>query len=110
RHEDTGGVGAGLVDGFGHGIEDGHALVLAAPPARDHAAHHLGAHLSHLLRVERALAAGDALYQDLVVRVEQDAHRVTAPWPRSSGRPPRRWCLVRSRSACASRAPPPGWC
>ena len=43
RHEDHGGIRAGLVDRFRHGVEDRPAFVRGAALARRHAADNLGA-------------------------------------------------------------------
>ena len=82
RHEDDGGVGAGLRDGLGHRIEDGPALVRRAALARRDAADHGGAVRRGRLRVERALAAGEALHEQACRLVNQDCH--VPPYPRDS--------------------------
>ena len=60
---------------LGDRVEDRHAALerLAALPRRD-AGDDLRAVLDHLLRVERAVAAGDALHDELRVLVDEDAH------------------------------------
>src|SRR5690606_9495623 len=74
RHVDDRGVGAGLLDHVGDGVEHGQAEVLGAALARGHAADDPGAVLDHLLGVEGALGAGEALDDDLGVLVDQNAH------------------------------------
>jgi len=60
--------------GIGHGVEHGPAEVLGAALAGRHAAHYLGAVIHHLLRVERAFGAGEALHDDLRIFVDENAH------------------------------------
>ncbi len=67
------GVGAGFLDGLGHGVEDGEALVLVAALAGRHAADDVGAVVHHLLGVERALGAGDALHDEARIFVNENA-------------------------------------
>ena len=63
RHVDHRGVGAGRPHRLGHGVEDRHLALERLPAlARRHARHDAGAVLEHLARVERAVAAGDALH------------------------------------------------
>src|SRR5690606_24466916 len=59
------------------GVEHRQAEVLAAALARRHAADDLGAVVDHLLGVEGALGAGEALDDDLGVLVDQNAHCVS---------------------------------
>src|SRR5204863_506680 len=56
-------------------VEDRDATLelLSALPRRD-PGNHRGAILQHLLRVERSVAAGDALHQQASVLVHEDAH------------------------------------
>src|SRR5690606_15619432 len=61
-------------DRVGDGVEHGQAEVLGAALARGHAADDPGAVLDHLLGVEGALGAGEALDDDLGVLVDQNAH------------------------------------
>ncbi len=63
-HEDDGGVGSGLLDGLGNGVEDRPALVRGASLARRHSAHYLGPILGAALGVEGAFLAGDALHDE----------------------------------------------
>src|SRR5262249_14149292 len=79
RDEDHGGVGAGLADRLGDGVEDRHrALVLALPGsaalARGDTADHLRAVRQALLGVEAAGLA-QALTEDARVFIYEDAHR-----------------------------------
>src|SRR5690606_7227216 len=74
RHVDDGGIGAGVGDRIGHGVEHRQAQVLGAALAGGHAAHDLGAVLDHPFGVEGALGAGEALDDDLGVLVDQNAH------------------------------------
>src|SRR5581483_2609670 len=64
-HVDDAGVGAGLLHGVEAAVEHGQAVDLLARLARRHAAHDLRAEVQHLLGVERALVARDALDDDL---------------------------------------------
>src|SRR4029077_7892279 len=66
--------GAGRCDRVGDGVEDGYAKVGRAALARADSAHEPGPKSVHLLRVERAFAARDALDDDLRGGVEKDAH------------------------------------
>ena len=72
RHVDHGGIGAGGVDRFTHGVEHRQFDVGGAALPRGHAADDLGAVIDHLLGVEGALRAGEALDDDLGVLVDQD--------------------------------------
>jgi hypothetical protein len=74
RHVDHRGVGAGFAHGIVHGVEHRQADVRAAALARGHAADQFGAVFEHLLGMEGALLAGEALGDDLGVLVDQNAH------------------------------------
>src|SRR5204863_661706 len=65
-------------DRLGHRVEHRHAVHLAAALARRDAAHDLRAVGHHLLRMERAVAAGDALDDQARALVDQDAHAGTS--------------------------------
>ena len=67
--------GAGFLHGLRHGVEDRHEVreLLARLPRR-HAGDDLRAIVEALLRVERALLAGQALADHLRILVDQDAH------------------------------------
>ena len=73
-HEDHAGVGAGGLDGLLAGVEDRHAEHFLAALAGGHAGDDLGAVLHHLLGVEAAFAAGEALDDDFRLGVDKDAH------------------------------------
>ena len=76
RHVDRGGGGAGLRPRLGDGVEDGQADVGLAALAGGDAADHLRAVGDRLLGVEGALAAGQALADDLGVLVDEDGHDI----------------------------------
>ena len=89
RHERDGHVRAGLLDGLGDGGEDGQldrvAVGVAVQHRRAglagvHAADDLRAGLEHECGVLGALAAGDALDDDLGVLVEEDRHVAISPY------------------------------
>src|SRR5690606_21665480 len=79
RHVDHAGVGTGFLDRLGHGVEHGQAQMLGTALARRHAADQPGAVIQRLLRMERALGAGEALTDDLGVLVDQNGHGGLAP-------------------------------
>src|SRR5262249_35955767 len=80
RHVDHRRVGLGRVDRIGDGVEDRNLVVeLLTAFARRHARHDLRAILDHLLRVERAVAARDALHDQRRVLVDEDAHAALPP-------------------------------
>ncbi len=74
RYVDDRGGGAGLVDGFADGVEDGEAVDGRAPLAGGDAADHLGAVVAGPLGVEEAGGAGDPLGDDFGVFIDQNAH------------------------------------
>ena len=75
RNEDDGRVRAGRLHGLRDGVEDGNfAFELFATARRRDAADDVGAVFDHLLRVERARAAGDALNEKLGFFTDEDAH------------------------------------
>jgi len=75
RDEDAASVGARLLHRLLHGVEDGHlALKAGAAAAGRHARHELRPVGQHLLGVEAARRAGDALDEDARVPVDEDAH------------------------------------
>src|ERR1700757_1989651 len=49
--------------------------MLGAAFARSYAANHVGTVFDHLLRVEGTFAAGEALYDEFGLFVDEDAHR-----------------------------------
>ena len=59
RHENHADVGAGLCHGLAHGVEHRHAEVLLAAATGRDAGNDLRAVVDALLRVKRALAAGE---------------------------------------------------
>jgi hypothetical protein len=63
-HEDDGGVGSGLLDGLGNGVENRPALVRGASLTWCYSAHYLGPILGAALGVEGAFLAGDALHDE----------------------------------------------
>ena len=70
------------LDGLAARVEHGHRLGqrrLAALAGR-HAGHDVGAVVLHLLGVEAALAAGDALDEQSGVGADEDAHAATGAW------------------------------
>src|SRR5690606_1702349 len=74
-HEDRGSGGAGFTDGLGHGVEDGNGVFeLLAALAGSDAGDEPGAVFERELGVAGAEAAGDALYEDLGVFVDEDGH------------------------------------
>ena len=74
RDEDHRRVGAGLLDRLGDGVEDRQAVAVSPALAGRDAADHLRAVLQAALGVERAGRAGDALADDAVFLVDEDAH------------------------------------
>ena len=70
-HEDHRGVGAGLLDGLGHGVEDRQALDRFAAFAGRDAADHLRAVFQAPLGVELPDLAGDSLTDDARVLVDR---------------------------------------
>ena len=73
-HENDAGIGLRGGYGIGHGVEHGPAEVLGAALAGRNAAHYLGAVIHHLLRVERAFRAGEALHDNLGIFIDENAH------------------------------------
>ena len=65
----------GLAHGLADGVEDRNAEMLGAALAGRHAGDNFRAVLDHLLRVEAAFAAGEALHDQASVLVDQNAHR-----------------------------------
>ena len=77
RHEDHGGVAAGLLPRLGHRVEDGDRPVEGlAAPARGDAGDDVGAIVAAAARVERARLTGDALHEQASVFVNEDGHGV----------------------------------
>ena len=74
RHEDHRGIGAGLRDRVGDGVEDREALVLGAALAGRHAADDVGAIGRGGLGVEGPFAAGEALDDEAGRLVDQYSH------------------------------------
>src|SRR5665213_1360145 len=74
RHIDGGRVRAHRLFRFAHRVENGKAQMGGAAFARRGAAHHLGAIGDGLFGMEGALAAGEALADDLGVLVDEDGH------------------------------------
>ena len=74
RYVDHAGFCAGFLDRFFHGVENRQAQVRLAAFARRHTTDHLRAIGNRLLGVERALATGETLADDLGVLIDQDAH------------------------------------
>ena len=80
RHIDDAGVGAGGLHGLLHRVEDRHgAKDPLAALAGGGTAYDVGAVVDHLLGVEIALAAGDALHEQPCVAVDKNAHGFAAP-------------------------------
>ena len=77
RHEDHGGVAAGLAARVGDRIEDRNALDHVAALARRDSGHHLGAVLAAAEGVELAFLAGDPLHHQPGVVGNPD--RMSAP-------------------------------
>src|SRR5579859_1163552 len=75
RNKNNGGVGAGGFHGFHNRVKDGPFEMLGIALAGSDAANDVGAVLDHLLRVESAFAAGEALNDEASLFVNQDAHR-----------------------------------
>src|SRR6185437_1781805 len=101
RHEDHRRIGAGVVHRFAHGVENRQADVFAAALAGRDAAHQFGAVIQRLLRMERALLAGEALADDFGVLVDEDGHgnsRIRENGPRITAHP----CAVRGSAILAS--------
>ena len=78
RHIDDGGISAGFLAGFQHGVKTGKTDMRRATLAGRHAAHHLGAIGNRLLGVEGAVVAGDALADDLGVLVDENGHQAAS--------------------------------
>src|SRR5713226_10645699 len=74
-NENHGGVCAGGFRGVGDGVEDGALEMPGAAFAGSDAAGHVCAVLDHLLGVEGAFAAGEALDDQTRFFVDQNAHR-----------------------------------
>src|SRR5579862_1351240 len=75
RNENDRGIRVCLARGFGYGVEDRDLDMESPSLAGRYAGHDAGAIGDHLLGVERALAAGEALHNDACSFVNQDAHR-----------------------------------
>jgi len=71
RNEDDGGVGAGLLDGLGDGVEDRPALVDGSALARGDPANDDSPVVCRALGVESAFLAGDALHDETSVFIDQ---------------------------------------
>src|SRR5207245_2121312 len=78
RHEDDAGLGAGLAHRAFHRVEDGQAEMRLAALAGGDAADQLGAVALHVLGMEAADLAGEALDDDACAAVEQDCHFSTS--------------------------------
>src|SRR5574338_524466 len=101
-HVDDGRIGAGRLHRFGHGIEDRDLpLECLAALARRDAGDDLGAVLQHLLGVERAVAAGDALDEQPGALVDEDAH-AAFPFPAAATA-----CLTASSMSVSAENPAP---
>ena len=74
RDEDHAHVGPGLLDSLGDGVVDRTVEVRRAALARRHARDDVGAVAEHLLGVEAALLASDALDDEAGILVYEDAH------------------------------------
>src|SRR5712664_116282 len=74
-NENHRGVCAGGFRGVGDGVEDGALEMFGAAFAGCDAANHVRAVLDHLLGVEGAFAAGEALNEQASIFVYKDAHR-----------------------------------
>ena len=81
RHEDDGGVGAGLLYRLGDGVEDRPALVGGAAFAGRDAADDFGAVFGAALRVEGSFFAGDSLHDEARIFIDQDRHYDLLPSP-----------------------------
>ena len=101
------GVGAGLLHRVGDVGEDRDAVDVGAGLLRVGAGHDLGAVVAVAQAVEAALAAGQALVDDLGVLVDEDAHGFLSSSPRARrrrGRPRAWWASICSLSdRCGSR-------
>src|SRR2546429_5370819 len=75
RNKNDGGVCAGSFRGVSDGVEDGAFKMFRSTFAGCDAANHVGAVFEHLLRVESAFTAGEALHDEARFFVHQDAHR-----------------------------------
>src|SRR5690606_6379873 len=85
--------------GVGNGIEHRHlVLELLATLARCHTSHDVGAVLHHLARVERPVATGDALNEELRVTVDKDAHDASLPVASATA-----FCTASSMSVIAEK-------
>ena len=69
---------AGCADGLFHRIEYGHAKNSLPAPAGRYTADDMGTVLNHLFRMEMPFPSGNALYQHLALRADQDAHAHTS--------------------------------
>ena len=78
RDKDHADVGAGCADGLFHRIEYGHAKNSLPAPAGRYTADDMGTVLNHLFRMEMPFPSGNALYQHLALRADQDAHAHTS--------------------------------
>ena len=82
-HVDDRGVGIGFRDGIEHGIPNGEGLALKlhglTALAGGAPAHDVGAVLDHLVSVEHALLARDALNEDLGVFLNPNRHQFPPP-------------------------------
>src|SRR5665811_1630722 len=74
RHINHGGVAAGLLARFGHGVEHRQIEMGGAAFAGRGAADHLGAVGNRLLGMECSILAGETLADDLGVLVDEDGH------------------------------------
>ena len=73
-HIDDGTVGAFFFHCFAHRIEDGHVVFTVAALAGGHTSHDVGAILNHLLGVEGAFFASDALHHQPGIFVDENTH------------------------------------
>src|SRR4029077_18625951 len=76
-----------VLDRLGDGVEDRHAVHLAALAARGRGADPLGAVVEALAGQVHRLATGDALDDEGGLLGEQDAHQAGAPWTLATARP-----------------------
>ena len=74
RHKNHRGICAGAFDRFSDGVEHRAFEMLGAAFAGRYAADDIGAVFDHLLGVESSFAAGEALHDQFVFFVDQDAH------------------------------------